>query len=119
MKIFKNVAIYLLIVLLAILLIKWSTPPAEIDKSLTYNEFKQAVAAGNVSEVSVVVDDPVNTYTITMKNGKVYELTGPTGDQALLDALDEQKVTLKFDPPPSAPWWVSILPTFIDRKSVV
>lgn len=113
MKIFKNVAIYLLIVLLAILLIKWSSPPAEIDTSLRYNEFKQAVAAGNVSAVSVVVDDPVNTYTVTMKDGKVYELTGPTGDQALLDTLDAQKVTLEFDPPPTAPWWISILPTLI------
>lgn len=113
MKIFKNVAIYMLIILLAILFIKWANPPAETDTSMDYTGFKQAVVAGKVSNVSVVVNDPVNVYTVKMSDGKTYEITGPTGDQALLDSLNVQKITLNFEPPATAPWWVSFLPTLI------
>ncbi|MGI6450633.1 MAG: ATP-dependent zinc metalloprotease FtsH [Desulfitobacteriia bacterium] len=111
MKIFKNVAIYLLIILLAILLIKWANPPAETDTSLDYYGFKQAVAAGRVNDVSVVVNDPVNIYTVTMNDGKVYEVTGPTGDQKLLDDLEKQNIEHRFEPPETPPWWISVLPT--------
>lgn len=113
MKIFKNVAIYLLIILIAILLIKWANPPAETDTSLDYNGFKQAVAASRVSQVSVVVNDTVNIYTVKMNDTKTYEVIGPTGDQKLLDDLEKQNLVLNFDPPATVPWWVSVLPTLI------
>lgn len=113
MKIFKNVAVYLLVLLLAVLLIKWANPPVETDKSLDYNGFKQAVAAGRVSQVSVNVNDTVNVYTVKMTDGKTYEVIGPTGDQKLLDDLEKQNLNLNFDPPATPPWWLSILPTLI------
>ncbi len=113
MKIFKNVAIYLLIILLAILLIKWANPPAEVDTSLDYNGFKQAVAAGKVSKVSVVVKDTVNVYTVNTNDGKTYEVIGFRGDQKLLDDLEKQNLSLNIDPPATAPWWISVLPTLL------
>lgn len=112
MKIFKNVAVYLLIILLAILLIKWANPPAEIEK-LDYNGFKQAVASGRVSEVSAVVNDQVVVYTVEMKDGKTYEVNGPIGDQKLIDDLEKQKLISWYEAPPATPWWLSILPTLI------
>ncbi len=113
MKIFKNVAVYLLIILLAILLIKWANPPAEIDKSLDYNGFKQAVASSRVSEVSAVVNDQVVVYTVEMKDGKTYEVNGPVGDQKLIDDLEKQNLIAWYAAPPATPWWLSILPTLI------
>jgi len=113
LKIFKNVAIYLLIILLAILLIKLANPPAETDKSLDYDGFKQAIAAGRVNQVSVVVSDSVNTYTVKLKDDKTYEVIGPKGDQTLLDDLAKQNITLNFIPPATAPWWLSVLPTIL------
>lgn len=113
MKIFKNVAVYLLIILLAILLIKWANPPAEIDKSLDYNGFKQAVASSKVSEVSAVVNDQVVVYTVKMKDGKTYEVNGPVGDQKIIDDLEKQKLISWYAAPPATPWWLSILPTLI------
>lgn len=113
MKIFKNVAVYLMIILLAILLIKWANPPAEIDTSLDYNGFKQAVSSGRVSEISAVVHDQIVVYTVIMKDGKTYEVNGPKGDQKLIDDTDKQKLTINYDPPPSTPWWLSFLPTLI------
>ncbi len=113
MKILKNVAIYLLIILLAVLLIKWANPPAEKDTSMDYNSFKQAVAAGRVGEVSVVVNENVNIYTVKLKDGKTHEVNGPRGDQKLLDDLEKQNLSLTFTPPATPPWWISVLPTLI------
>ncbi len=113
MKIFKNVAIYMLVFLLAILLFKWASTPAKTDTSLNYNEFKQAVNSGIVSQVSVVVNDTTSVYTVKMKDGKTYEVTGITGDQKLLDDLEKQNINLNFSPPDSPPWWFSVLPTLV------
>lgn len=111
MKIFKNIAIYLLIILLAFFLIKWANPPAEMDKSLDYNGFKRAIAENRVSQVSVVVNEKVNIYTVTMKDGSTYEVTGPRGDQKLIDDLEKQNVNVVYKVPAEAPWWITALPT--------
>ncbi len=112
MKIFRNVAIYLLIILLAVLLIKWANPPAEPDKSLTYTEFSQAVEAGKVEKVSVVINNNYNVYTVTM-NGKTYSVTGESGDQTLIDNLRSKNVPVTFNPPATTPWWANVLPTVL------
>ncbi|MFA6808255.1 MAG: ATP-dependent zinc metalloprotease FtsH, partial [Eubacteriales bacterium] len=111
MKIFKNAAIYLLIILLAIMLIRWANPPAEIDKSLDYNGFKQAITENKVSEVSIEVNDKVNIYTIVMSDGSSYEVNGPLSDQNLLESLDEHKVPRDYKVPEEPPWWFAALPT--------
>lgn len=113
MKIFKNVAIYLLIILLIVVFIKLANPGTQPDTSLDYNGFKQAVLADKVGKVSVVVDDTVNTYTVDFKDGKTYEVTGPNNDQSLLNDLEKQKVDLSFTPPAKMPLWVSILPNIL------
>jgi ATP-dependent metalloprotease FtsH len=113
LKILKNVAIYLLIILLAVLLIKWANPPEAKDTSLKYNAFKQAIASGGVSDVSVQVNDKYYVYTVTMKDSKIYEVAGPSGDQTLLDQMEKQNINLTFEPPATVPWWVSVLPTLL------
>ncbi len=113
MKIFRNVAIYLLIILLAVMLIKVANPSVKPDTSLDYNGFKQAIAASEVSQVSVVVNNTVNVYTVKMKNEKIYEVTGPNGDQTLLDDLGKQNINLSFGQPETMPWWLSILPNLL------
>ncbi|MGI5901405.1 MAG: ATP-dependent zinc metalloprotease FtsH [Desulfitobacteriia bacterium] len=113
MKIFRNVAIYMLIILLAVFLIKLVNPP-ETPNTLDYNSFKQAVVAGKVLKVSVVPNNNMNVYTVEMTDAKVYEVIGPSGDQKLLDDLEKQQsLKLTFNPPATPPWWLSILPTFI------
>lgn len=113
MKILKNLAVYLLIILIAVLLIKWANPTPKVDTSLNYNSFKQAVTSGAVDKVTVAVNDTVNVYTVKMKDGKTYEVTGPMGDQALLEDLEKANLNLVFDPPAAIPWWVSILPNIL------
>ncbi|UWG99163.1 ATP-dependent zinc metalloprotease FtsH [Dehalobacter sp. DCM] len=101
-------------ILLAVFLIQWAKQDTQNKTSLSYNEFKQAVASGGVSEVSVRVGNQVTTYTVVKKDdNKTYEVTGPLEDQTLLDTLDKQNIKINYDPPATVPWWVSILPTFL------
>lgn len=113
MKIFKNVAIYVFIILLAVLLIKVANPPVEDSKTLDYNGFKKAVVESKVNNVSVVVNSLVNIYTVNMKDGTKFEVSGPRDDQKMLDDLVAQGIPLVYDVPQEAPWWLSALPTLL------
>jgi len=113
LKTLRNVATFLLIILLAVVLVKFASPTAKPNTEMDYNGFKQAVISGTVSKVSVVVNDTVSVYTVEMKDGKTYEVSGPTGDQKLLDDLEKQNLQLKFNPPATAPWWLNILPSIL------
>lgn len=75
MKVLKNAAIYILIILMAIVLIKWSTPPVNKEVGLDYNAFKKAVVEDQVKSVVAVVDNNSTKYTVTMKDEKNMRLS--------------------------------------------
>lgn len=113
MKFFKNAAIYLFIILLAIMLIKWANPPADKSIVLDYTSFSKAVVADQVQDVTGATDRSVNTYTVNMKDGKKHTVIGPTGDTALLQEMVKHNVTYKMEPPTEAPWWTSLITTLL------
>lgn len=119
MKFFKNIAIYLLIILLAIMLIKWQSPPVNKDLTLDYNSFKKAVVEDRVTEVKAVGDKSVNRYAATMKDGKTYDIVGPVGDDKLYSDLYAHGVTLYFNTPPEPPWWTSLITTLLPILLIV
>lgn len=119
MKFFKNAAIYLFIILLAIMLIKWANPPADKSIALDYTSFSKAIAADQVQEVTGTTDRSVNTYTVEMKDGKKHTVIGPTGDTALLQEMVKHNVTYKMDPPTEAPWWTSLITTLLPILVIV
>lgn len=113
MKIFKNVAIYVFILLLAVLLLKVVNPPAETSAKLDYSGFKKAVSENKVSNVSIVVTDLTYKYTVTMTDGTKNEVSGPKNDQKLIDDLAVLNVPSTYEEPQGAPWWFSALPTLL------
>lgn len=119
MKFFKNIAIYLLIILLAIMLIRWQSPPVNKDLTLDYNSFKKAIVEDRVAEVTTVGDKSVNHYTVTMKDGKKYDIVGPIGDDKLYSDLYAHGVTLYFNTPPEPPWWTSLITTLLPILLIV
>ncbi|KJR47922.1 Cell division protein FtsH [Desulfosporosinus sp. I2] len=113
MKVFKNAAIYILIILMAIMLIKWSTPPVSKEVGMDYNSFKRAVAEDQVKSVVAVVEDTSTKYTVTMKDDKKHEVIGLTSDPQLATDLYSRGINFVVEPPPKSPWWVGLLTTML------
>ena len=113
MKVFKNAAIYILIILMAIMLIQWSTPPVSTEAGLDYNAFKKAVVEDQVKSVKAVVDNNATKYTVTMKDDKIHEVVGIESDPKLAEDLYAHGIPLVVEPPPKTPWWVGLLTTML------
>lgn len=113
MKVFKNASIYILIILMAIMLIQWTTPPVNKKAGLDYNAFKKAVVEEQVKSVVAVVDDNSTKYTVTMKDGEEHEVIGLASDSQLTADLYAHGLPLVVEPPPKTPWWVGLLTTML------
>ena len=122
MKVFKNAknaTIYLLIIVLAILLIKLSTPPATKDVGMDYNTFKKVVVADQVKDVAAVIENNTIMYTVTMKDSQKHEVIGLANDPQLTADLYSHGITYNLSVPPESPWWVSLLPTMFSIAVIV
>lgn len=113
MKVFKNAAIYILIILMAIMLIKWSTPPVSKDIGLDYNAFKKAVVEDQVKSVVAVVESNSTKYSVTMKDDEKHEVIGLASDPQLTSDLYAHVPSLRIEQPPKTPWWVGLLTTML------
>ncbi|MCX5780269.1 MAG: cell division protein FtsH, partial [Firmicutes bacterium] len=73
----KNIAIYVLIVLLALFAVKLTSTPAIAPQKLTYSEFYVKVQQGEVVTAKAEVDDLVYNITANLKNGAEVSTTAP------------------------------------------
>ncbi|OLN28161.1 ATP-dependent zinc metalloprotease FtsH [Desulfosporosinus metallidurans] len=113
MKVFKNATIYVLIILMAILLIRWSTPPVNKETGLDYNAFKRAVVADQVKDVAAVIENNAIKYTVTMKDDTKHEVIGLASDPQLTSDLVAHGLPLKLTEPAESPWWVGLFTTML------
>jgi cell division protease FtsH len=111
-RIFKNLAIYLLIVLIAVSAFRWSAEPEKLEKVIDYNSFYQSVQQDKVKSVTIVLERDYYRISGLMKNEEKFKLTGPQ-DPALITSLREHNVEYAFNPPTEPPWWTGLLSTFL------
>jgi len=104
---------------MAIVLIKWSTPPVSQEAGLDYNAFKRAVVEDQVKDVAAVVDDNTIKYTVTMKDDKKHVVVGLGDDPQLTADLYAHGLPYKVDPPPKPQWWVGLLTTMLPILVIV
>lgn len=119
LKFFKNAAIYLFIIVLAILLIKWANPPVTDISQMDYTSFSKAIVADQVQDVNGITDRSVTTYTVNMKDGNKKKVIGPLGDEVLLQDMVEHNVPYNLEQPVEAPWWTSLLSTLVPMLLIV
>ncbi len=111
-RIFRNLAIYLLIVLLAVFVIRMTNTPEEPVKDIGYNTFRQAVTEGKVATTNITIENDYYLVTGTFKDGNEFQLkTAP--DPKLQDFLAENNVEVISQPAPSPPWWTGFLGTLL------
>jgi len=113
-KIWRSLAIYALLIFVAISLVDLFTP-REQYADLDYNRFLSQVESGKVSEVTIVDERSV---TGTLKDGTSFKTIIPV-DPALYSKLVASGAIVKFMMPPEPSWWVSLLSSMIPALIMV
>lgn len=104
---------------MAIVLIKWSTPPVSKDVAMDYNAFKRAVIEDQVKDVKGVIDNNTIKYTVTMKDDTKHEVIGLANDPQLTTDLYSHGLPLTLTPPAESPWWFGLLSTLLPILVIV
>ncbi|QCZ99295.1 ATP-dependent zinc metalloprotease FtsH [Neomoorella thermoacetica] len=103
-RIFKNLAIYLLIVLLAVSVIRLSTPPEKPAQEWDLTRFYQAVDQDQVREVTLTPQDNIIKVDGVLKDNTKFTVNA-LSSTPLTDRLISKGVRIKTQPP----WWTSLL----------
>ncbi|WP_073162369.1 ATP-dependent zinc metalloprotease FtsH [Desulfofundulus australicus] len=112
-RVLKNLSIYILIVLVIIVLIKYTQPPTTGMEEWNYNRFIQAVNQGQVQEVTIQSREHTNLIAGTTKNGTRFQVTGLKNDAQITTILLDKGVEVKIQEPPSPGWWANILSSLL------
>ncbi len=111
-NIFKNLAIYLLIVLIAVAVIRWTTPEQQEAEVWNYSKFYQAVDQGNIETAEIIVETDVYRISGTTKKGVDFTAKTPK-DPNLTQLMLNKGIDFETTPAPGPPWWTSLLGTFL------
>ena len=104
-KFIKNVALYVLLIIIAVSIFNTFVHPQEKNTEITYSDFISQVEKKNVS--SVVMTN--NAVTGKMKDGTEFATYIPDNDTQLLNKLNDGNVTITAKPPEQPSWWMSLL----------
>ncbi|MBZ4655413.1 MAG: ATP-dependent metalloprotease ftsh [Peptococcaceae bacterium] len=114
-RVLKNLAIYLLIVMIAASIFhQLGTPPKVEDPfNNDYVAFYKALEKGQVQTVKIVQEFDTRKITGTLKNGKNFELNGPPDDEKLIELIKAKDILFTHEPAPKPPWWTNLLSTLL------
>lgn len=111
-KTLKNIAIYALLVLIALFAVKWTSPVEEVKEAVDYNTFYQAVLTDKVESVVITPENEIYMIEGLYKDGKAFTTTS-FPDETLSEVLRAHNVKITPQPTPQPAWWVGLLTTFL------
>lgn len=101
---YKNLALWLIISLMVILLFNMFHQPQQSSNETTYSQFLTSVQKGEVSQVTIQGDRVIGTYS----DGKLFKTFAPS-DSDLIRILREHGVDIQAKPEEESPWYMTIL----------
>lgn len=113
-KFMKNVALYLLIIFIAISAIDFFSQQQQQPKvqEMHYTDFMKQVEDGQVSKVVLVE----NVVKGTLADGTEFKsvMPGfPYQEDNLIDKLQAKNIDIKAENPPEPPWWSSLISSLL------
>lgn len=111
-KALKNIAIYILIVLLALFAMRMFPANQQQATVLSELEFIRKVQAEQVKEANVEVADNVYNITGTLIDDTAYQTT-VSKESNIIALLLEKNVYYDTEPVAPPPWWMSLLTTLL------
>ncbi len=111
-RMFRNITIFVLLVLLAFSIFGLDLgKPAEV-KSYSYAEFEEILQAGSVKNAAVVTDGDRYMVSGELNDGTKYSTTLPA-DATYVQSMQEAGVDVSFDKVADTSWWVNMLTTLL------
>ena len=101
---YKNLALWLIISLMVILLFHMFHQPQQTSNEITYSEFLTSVAKGDVTRVTIQGDRVQGTYG----DQKQFRTFAPR-DADLIRTLREHNVVIQVKPEEESPWYTTAL----------
>ena len=108
-KFVKNVALYVLLIVIAVSMFQTFLTPQDRYSEITYSDFISQVQDEKVD--SVVLTN--NSVTGVLKDGTKFATYLPDNDTRALAALEDKNVTITARPPEQPSWWMSLLSSLL------
>lgn len=105
---YKNLALWLVISLMVILLFNMFHQPQRISLETTYSQFLTSVQKGEVAQVTIQGDHVYGS----MADGKKFKTYVPR-DSDMIRILREHGVNIEAKPEDEAPWWQGLLVSWL------
>jgi len=115
-RILKNLAIYLLIVMIAVSIFHQLGTPQKVEDPFNndYVAFYQALEKGQIQEIKIIQEEDTRRITGTLKGtGKTFALNGPPDDEKLIELIKSKEILFSHEPAPKPGWWMSFLSTLL------
>ena len=104
-KFVKNVALYVLLIIIAVSIFNTFVHPQEKHSEITYSDFISQVEKKNVDSVTMTN----NSISGKLKDGSEFATYAPDNDAQLLPKLSEGGVIITAKPPEQPSWWMNLL----------
>ena len=108
-KFVKNVALYVLLIVIAVSIFNTFVHPQEKHSEITYSDFMTQVEKKNVDSVTMTN----NSIVGKLKDGTEFETYVPDNDNQLLPKLNAGDVVITAKPPEQPSWWMSLLSSLL------
>lgn len=105
---YKNLALWLVISLMMIMLFNMFQKPRQTEDKLSFSEFMTLIDDGKVSSVTLQGNDVTGKYTAKDGKEKQYRTYKPTFDADLTQKLLEKKITIQAKPEEERFSWFSL-----------
>lgn len=115
-RVFRSLAIYLLIVLMAVFVFEMTAPAQEQPVVYDATQFMAQVESGQVSSIKATPTNGIYQINGVLKDGTEFTTTITENFQGgmLEEYLRSNGVeTVTIEPTPSSPWWLSLIGTFL------
>mgnify|MGYP000959044596 CR=1 FL=1 len=104
----KNLALWLLISMMMILLFNMFQKPRQLEDKLTFSEFIQYIDEGKITSVTLQGNDVTGKYTAKDNKEKQFRTYKPTFDADLTEKLLEKKIPIQAKPEEERFSWFSL-----------
>jgi len=112
---YKNMGLYLLVLIIAVSIISsFFQPQVSTVQEFTYSQFLNEVEANNVSRVTIVD----NSIAGTLIDGTRFSTYAPD-DPELINILRSKNIVIEVKPPAELSWWMRLLSSLLPILLIV